>query len=63
MIDAVPGRTEESSDHLCNPLSDEQRKAIEAMSIDLWQAFENSVLKCTTQADVVYEKFHIAVRE
>ena len=60
VIDVAPGRTEESADQLWNCLSDEQREAIEAVSIDMWQAFENSVQKCVPQADVVYDKFHIA---
>lgn len=60
VIEVVPGRTEESTDSLWKSLSDEQRAEIQAVSIDMWQAFENSIQRNVPQADIVFDKFHIA---
>ena len=65
VIEVVPGRTEESTDSLWKSslwksLSDEQRAQIQAVSIDMWQAFENSIQRNVPQADIVFDKFHIA---
>jgi transposase len=60
VIDVVPGRTEESANSLWNTLTSPQRAQIEAVSIDMWQAFENSVRTQAPQADIVYDTFHIA---
>jgi transposase len=60
VLEVVPGRTEEAADLLWNPLSQEQREGLEAVSIDMWQAFENSVRSHAPQAKIVYDTFHIA---
>lgn len=60
VIDVVPGRTEESANSLWKSLTAEQRAGIEAVSIDMWQAYENSVRTQAPQAAIVYDKFHIA---
>jgi len=60
VIDVVPERTEEAADQLWQSLSAEQRAAVEAVSIDMWQAYENSVRSNAPAAEIVYDKFHIA---
>ena len=60
VIEVVAGRTEESANELWKSLTEGQREALEAVSIDMWQAFENSVVKHAPGADIVYDKFHIA---
>lgn len=60
VLEVVPGRTEEAANELWNCLSDAQKQQIKAVSIDMWQAFENSVKSNAPQAEVVYDKFHIA---
>ena len=60
VLEVVPGRTEEAADLLWNSLSQEQREGLEAVSIDMWQAFENSVHSHAPQAEIVYDTFHIA---
>jgi transposase len=60
VLEVVPGRTEEAANLLWNSLSQEQREGLEAVSIDMWQAFENSVRSHAPQAEIVYDTFHIA---
>ena len=60
VLDVVPDRTEEAADTLWNTLTKEQRASIEAVSIDMWQAYENSVETNAPQAEIVFDKFHIA---
>lgn len=60
VLEVVPGRTEEAANELWKCLSAEQKQQIKAVSIDMWQAFENSVLAHAPQAKIVYDKFHIA---
>lgn len=60
VLEVVPGRTEEAANELWNCLSDEQKQQIKAVSIDMWQAYENSVVSNAPQAEIVYDKFHIA---
>lgn len=60
VLEVVPGRTEEAANELWNCLSDEQKQQIKAVSIDMWQAYENSVLTNAPAAEIVYDKFHIA---
>jgi len=43
VIEVAEGRTEESASILWNSLTDEQKSHIAAVSIDMRQAFENSV--------------------
>lgn len=60
VIDVVPERTEEAANTLWKSLSESQRAQIEAVSIDMWQAYENSVRTHAPNADIVYDKFHIS---
>ena len=60
VLDVVPDRTEEAADTLWNTLTKAQRASIEAVSIDMWQAYENSVKTNAPQAEIVFDKFHIA---
>lgn len=60
VIEVAPGRTEESANILWKSLSDEQKKQIAAVSMDMWQAFENSVRAQVPQAEIVFDRFHIS---
>jgi len=60
VLEVVPGRDEESADKLWDSLPAEQIAKIEAVSIDMWQAFENSVRSHAPQAAIVHDKFHIS---
>ena len=60
VLDVVPGRTEEAADLLWKTLSKRQLKKLKAVSIDMWQAYENSIRRHAPQAEIVFDKFHIA---
>jgi transposase len=60
VIEVVPGRTEKSADLLWKALSKDQRAEIQAVSIDMCQAFENSIQSNAPQADIVFDRFHIS---
>ena len=60
VIEVAEGRTEESAGILWNSLANEQKKHIAAVSIDMWQAYENSVASHAPQAEVVFDRFHIS---
>ncbi len=60
VIEMAEGRTEESAGILWNSLTDDQKSHIAAVSIDMWQAFENSVASHAPQAEIVFDRFHIS---
>jgi transposase len=60
VLDVVPGRDEESVEKLWKTLTSEQIQKIQAVAIDMWQAFENSVNEHAPQADIVHDRFHIS---
>ena len=60
VLEVVPGRDEASADSLWDCLPSEQIAKIEAVSIDMSQAFENTVQSHAPQAAIVHDKFHIS---
>ena len=60
VLDVVPGRTTAAADSLWNALTARQRKGVQAVAMDMWQAFETSTQQNAPQADIVHDKFHIA---
>ena len=60
VLEVVPGRDEAAAGALWESLPEDQRQQVEAVAIDMWQAFENSVQTHAPQADIVHDKFHIA---
>jgi len=60
VLEVVPGRDEKSAEKLWKSLPQRQLAKVEAVAIDMWQAFENSVRDHVPQADIVHDKFHIA---
>jgi transposase len=59
--DMVEGRTTENACELMGTLSDEQKAAVEAVAMDMWQPFENAVKEHLPKADIVFDKFHISM--
>lgn len=55
-------REETSLDGFWSTLTDEQIHAIQAVSVDMWDAYLNSIRKHLPEADqkIVFDKFHIA---
>jgi transposase len=60
VLEVAPGRDEQAADQLWKSLPKSQREQIQAVAIDMWQAYENSVRTHAPQADVVHDKFHIS---
>lgn len=60
VLDVVPGRDEEAAGKLWKTLPESQRTKIEAVAIDMSQAYENSSVEHAPQADIVHDKFHIS---
>ena len=59
VIDVVEGRDEESVNGLWEAFSANQKLNIEAVAMDMWKAFENSVTANLPHADIVHDRFHI----
>ncbi len=60
VIEVAEGRSEESAGILWNSLTDKQKSHISAVTIDMWQAYENSVASHAPQAEIVFDRFHIS---
>jgi transposase len=60
VLDVAPGRTEEAADEVWKSLSKRQRTQLQAVAIDMWQAYENSIARHAPQAAIVHDKFHVA---
>jgi transposase len=60
VLEVVEDRTEEAANGLWKELSDEQKEQIEAVAVDMWAAFANSVEANACQAEIVHDRFHIS---
>jgi transposase len=60
IIDVVEGRTLESANLLWSKLPQEVRTNIDAVAMDMWDAFITSAKTNAPQADIVHDKFHIS---
>ena len=60
VLDVKRGRTQESAEEVIEAsLSLRQKEHVQAVSIDMWEAFENAVNHVLPQARVVYDPFHL----
>jgi len=60
VLEVVEGRTEEATDKLWENLTDKQKEQIEAVAVDRWPAFANSIETNVPQAEIVHDRFHIS---
>jgi transposase len=60
VLDVVEGRTLESANELWAKLPAEVRGGINAVAMDMWDAFITSTKENAPQADIVHDKFHIS---
>jgi len=60
VLEVTEGRDEAAAHALWNTFSEEQKEHVEAVAIDMWQAFENSVQTNAPQAEIVHDRFHIS---
>src|ERR1017187_5894698 len=60
VLEVVADRTTEAAAKLWDTLSSEQRAAVEAVAVDMWEPFIQSVREQVPAADVVHDKFHVS---
>ena len=60
VIEVSKDRSESSCDKLFASLTESQKDGIEAISLDFWQAYRNSVVKQIPNAEIVHDHFHIS---
>lgn len=60
VLEVVEGHDEAAANLLWQTLSEDQRQQVEAVAIDMWPAFANSVETNAPQAEIVHDRFHIA---
>jgi transposase len=60
VLEVVEERTCEAADQLWETLSPQQKAAVEAMAVDMWEPFIQTIEKQVPEADIVHERFHIS---
>jgi len=60
VLDVVPERTTEAADQLWETLSAEQKQAVEAVAVDMWEPFIQTIQKQVPDADIVHDRFHVS---
>lgn len=61
VLDVVEDRTEASARKLLKSgLSEKQREQVEAVALDMWQAFANATTSLLPQAVIVHDRFHVS---
>lgn len=60
VLDVVEERTTEAADRLWDTLSPEQKQTVEAVAVDMWEPFIQTIQKQVPEADIVHDKFHVS---
>jgi transposase len=60
VLEVVEDRTAAATDALWETLTAEQKAAIEAVAVDMWEPFIQTIQKQVPEADIVHDKFHVA---
>jgi transposase len=60
ILDVVEGRTLEAANSLWQKLPEEVRIGVDAVAMDMWDAFITSTKTHAPQADIVHDRFHIS---
>ena len=60
VLDVVLARTTEAADQLWETLSPEQKQTVEAVAVDMWEPFIQTIQKQVPEADIVHDKFHVS---
>ena len=60
VLDVVEERTAEAADQLWDTLSPEQKQAVEAVAVDMWEPFIQTIQTQVPDADIVHDKFHVS---
>jgi len=60
VLDVVEERTAEAASQLWDTLSPEQKQAVEAVAVDMWEPFIQTIQAQVPEADIVHDKFHVS---
>jgi transposase len=60
VLEVVEDRTTEAAGQLWDSLSPEQKATVEAVAMDMWEPFIQTVRAQVPAADVVHDKFHVS---
>ena len=60
VVEVVEDRTKEAAAKVWEALSPEQKAEVEAVAVDMWEPFIQTVQEQVPQADVVHDKFHVS---
>jgi transposase len=60
VLDVVEERTAEAADRLWQTLSPEQKEGVEAVAVDMWEPFIQTIEQQVPEADIVHDKFHVS---
>jgi transposase len=60
VLDVVEERTAEAAEQLWAALTPEQKQSVEAVAVDMWEPFIQSIQQEVPEADIVHDKFHVS---
>jgi len=60
VLEVVEERTSEAADQLWATLNAEQKAAVEAVAVDMWEPFIQTIQKQVPAADIVHDRFHVS---
>ena len=60
VLDVVAERTAAAADQLWQTLTPEQKQAVEAVAVDMWEPFIRTIQQQVPAADIVHDKFHVS---
>jgi transposase len=60
VLDVVADRTTAASEQLWATLTPTQKQGVEAVAVDMWEPFIQTIHKEVPQADIVHDKFHVS---
>ena len=60
VLDVVADRTTEAANKLWETLTPEQKQTVEAVAVDMWAPFIQTIQKQVPDADIVHDRFHIS---
>lgn len=61
VLEVVKDRTTESAKELWALVPDQQRQTVRAVAMDMWDAFMTATKESVPQAEIVHDKYHVAV--
>ena len=60
VLDVVADRTTEAASQLWATLSPEQKETVEAVAVDMWEPFIQTIQQQVPDADIVHDRFHVS---